>query len=533
LPAEILVEIAEFLDVASLWQFMQTSERYYSIGIKALRNVILTEPNQGREIVFWAAEAGNHRALKDVLERGVDPNGVYFSPILASRMADAMNGGPIHPCPTLNSLSVESQTALDFEIEREILCRHEVIRNHHFSQEGVTEISQQSSRHSSGGFGEAGFVSSGIFAPDAWRTLHDPSLRGVAPWGTAASDKKYRKLWYWCPIHVAAKSGDNVAIELLLKHGAKINAVCSGLCSCSYPHLSANQFSSFKDTVNPLCTRSLWTPLHVAMCHGHRHTVQLLVEKRASEWIGGVRSPPHNEISSSHEVGRFQCRMSAIDYAAWKGDAELCEFLLAQTPSPIPVTFSQCTPIYWAAAGGHIQTIGNLLFNYDSARCLDAVAKQSRLMRSFCSVLEILCTDQRYDDATWLLEKCRRHGAFTSMDHRDSFGQSLTAALGRLCGIERPANHTLDLRQQQDLLSRKGAPDSAAKEFERRARDSENDRVVLAAKLLRYGADPNLELTTWSNRHGYKYPPIYFAATACFPKMVKLLIQSGASLTLP
>ena len=57
LPAEILVEIAEFLDVASLWQFMQTSERYYSIGIKALRNVILTEPNQGREIVFWAAEA--------------------------------------------------------------------------------------------------------------------------------------------------------------------------------------------------------------------------------------------------------------------------------------------------------------------------------------------------------------------------------------------------------------------------------------------------------------------------------------------
>lgn len=226
--------------------------------------------------------------------------------------------------------------------------------------------------------------------------------------------------------------------------------------------------------------------------------------------------------------------MSAIDYAAWKGDEELCEFLLANSPSGIrPLSPSPCNPIHYAAAGGHIQTIGNLLFKHDPARCLNAVAEQSKYMRSFCSGLQSLCTDQLYDDANWLLEICKTQGAFTSTISRDSFKESLTAALGRLCGIDRPANYTLNLRQQQDFLNRKGALDAEAKDIEKRARNSEMDRIALEVKLLRYGADPNLEVRTWGNHQGEKYLPIYYPTKACLPKMVNLLIENGASLTLP
>lgn len=134
-------------------------------------------------------------------------------------MADVVKGGPIHPCPT-DSLSVESQKSLGFEIGREILCRHELLREYHFLHGGVTEFSEQSYRDSPDGFGELGLVSSCQTTMDTWRTLNDPLLRGVVPWKTATLDVKYRKLWYWCPIHVAAKNGDNMAINLLLKHGA-------------------------------------------------------------------------------------------------------------------------------------------------------------------------------------------------------------------------------------------------------------------------------------------------------------------------
>ncbi|KAI1206793.1 ankyrin [Annulohypoxylon truncatum] len=82
--------------------------------------------------------------------------------------------------------------------------------------------------------------------------------------------------YYWMPLHIAARWGNDKIVDLLLKYGADVNALSRGFCNCILPKEGPRMFLG-ADPVTPI-----WTPLHTAICHGHESTARLLISRGAS-----------------------------------------------------------------------------------------------------------------------------------------------------------------------------------------------------------------------------------------------------------
>ena len=74
-------------------------------------------------------------------------------------------------------------------------------------------------------------------------------------------------------LHIAAENGQKKAVELLLSHGAAINA--DG--GCVNASCRRNQASP--------CVRNGWRPLHLAADKGHDEVVKLLLDKGADHLL--------------------------------------------------------------------------------------------------------------------------------------------------------------------------------------------------------------------------------------------------------
>ncbi|KAI1133936.1 ankyrin [Hypoxylon sp. FL0543] len=83
--------------------------------------------------------------------------------------------------------------------------------------------------------------------------------------------------YYWTPLHIAARWGNNDIINLLLRYGADVNARSRGLCDCTLPKEIPRGLLRGIKPITPI-----WTPLHIAICHGHEATARLLLRRGAS-----------------------------------------------------------------------------------------------------------------------------------------------------------------------------------------------------------------------------------------------------------
>ncbi|KAI1469610.1 ankyrin [Daldinia caldariorum] len=118
--------------------------------------------------------------------------------------------------------------------------------------------------------------------------------------------------FYWSLVHAAASMGRNDMIELLLKHGAEIDALSYGYCKCAIP-TGQQQFPTGTNDAWPL-----WTPLHTAICHGHESTARLLLSRGASINV----SPKLLNDGRSY--------VTALHTACQLEDASIARFLISQ-----------------------------------------------------------------------------------------------------------------------------------------------------------------------------------------------------------
>lgn len=90
------------------------------------------------------------------------------------------------------------------------------------------------------------------------------------------------------PLHVAAKFGQDAAVQWLLRHGARVESLAQNLCRC---HATLIEFAD--EDLEPSLT---WTPLHIAVCSGNLSVAKLLISHGAA-----LRSP-RDDIFSQTDV---------------------------------------------------------------------------------------------------------------------------------------------------------------------------------------------------------------------------------------
>ncbi|KAH6612905.1 ankyrin repeat-containing domain protein [Chaetomium sp. MPI-SDFR-AT-0129] len=153
-------------------------------------------------------------------------------------------------------------------------------------------------------------------------------------------------------IHLAARSGHNDVLELLLRHGALVDAPSERFCACTQQYGLLNMLESpDPDAQNPL-----WTPLHAAICHRHTSTAKLLLAHKASPMMEPLPSLEIPGFVAAYATNPEPIHFgaSALHHAAAFGLTELVTYLhtTARILPDIDILQDKnyLTPFYYAVA---------------------------------------------------------------------------------------------------------------------------------------------------------------------------------------
>ncbi|KAK3312803.1 hypothetical protein B0H66DRAFT_631605 [Apodospora peruviana] len=493
LPNETLYQIVDYLEEPDLASVVLLNRRLNAVADPVLYNRAGKDELKGKQVLLWAAEMGCHKTATNMLIRGVNPDSIYLSPILWSRLADVFKAQGRR-----GASGPKSDHHLDSEHKRDIVCRDYYQRDDR-SLRWFNRRSEYSNRHLDYG----------------------PTLDGHSYY-------KSRIHWHWAAIHLAAHRGDNEMIAILLDHGADINALSVGLCDCALPNKSTSPYDNDENSVTPERGHPLWTPLHIAICSGHPSTVELLMFRKAPTLVGGIR--PRNYNAEPGQTAKLT--ITAIHSAAMCDSSEICT-LVTKSGTPkskdaIKSLLSRTdhngeTALHYAAAAGHLNTVG---------KCLLRLGGKTLLCDHYESILKMLC--RRY--------KCRN--ALILLDHRSLFFvkgavEDFTPILEIICELhEVRRTPPASLRQQQDELYNP-SPFSILNNFNSKRTfhegldDTRQARLEIAGRLIQLGAYPLVKSPDNNSNNGDYIPGAFQSAVkACFPEMVRFL-ASGEELGWP
>lgn len=202
-----------------------------------LHELVATDPLRGKEVLLWAADGPDrHSLLEKMLRRGVDPNALYHSFIIKSKLDDvfATQGGRRGTAAPLRDEHLRT------EIDRESDCRSSMYRT---------------------------FI----------RRIHDHRFQHHFGPVADESSPECRYYWRWAPIHLAVSRGNDKAVAILLDHGAAIDKPSSGLCDCILPGVSSPEYTA------PGRFHPVWTPFaYIDMSRAPSNSQAPCVPKRIS-----------------------------------------------------------------------------------------------------------------------------------------------------------------------------------------------------------------------------------------------------------
>ncbi|KAH9909091.1 ankyrin repeat-containing domain protein [Xylariomycetidae sp. FL2044] len=139
---------------------------------------------------------------------------------------------------------------------------------------------------------------------------------------------------HWTPLHIAAREGRSETVDLLLSHGADIDASGLGVCLCKRSYIGIWELDS--DQVLPEEYFSCWTPLHIAICNGCQQTAQLLLSHGASPILevgiatdmGELERTAVRETPADEDHAGEDSQVTALHQASYHGLLDTVKFIL-------------------------------------------------------------------------------------------------------------------------------------------------------------------------------------------------------------
>ncbi|EGS21341.1 uncharacterized protein CTHT_0031960 [Thermochaetoides thermophila DSM 1495] len=308
LPMELIVFIVENLDnVADIAALAQTNRRLYSTAHPLLYKRA-AQCGDARPLA-WAARHGLMSTLKMALDAGIDPNHEFVERISADDWERACvvaqenvvknRGGELwdpvtrKPCESIPPTLPRTGGAAEID---EIA---KPIRTSETAQLPATpSVTSQPS-----------------FTPFSRSFTFRPSLAPQPVKSTSSPNlvtRRYRAL------HVAASRGYNDILLKLLDAGASTNVPSERFCSCAPAYGLLNALENPEDDRDP----PSWSPLHIAICHSHEETAQLLLEHGASHMM------EHFNMTNANDPDNLGYGSTALHHAAGMGLTKLVDYLV-------------------------------------------------------------------------------------------------------------------------------------------------------------------------------------------------------------
>lgn len=322
IPVEIIGAVAAELEVPGLGSLALSCRRLHAI----VNPLLYRRATRLPDVLCWAAERGKTEIVEKLLLAGVDPSA---------------------PCANTRG-------------------------NHLFS------INQSQGEEESGGVDS---LSSRKYHVQPLREYHVESPR--------LDPRKYRPkvaLRTCTAIHLAALRGLDHIIDLLLQHGADIDARSYLMCYCS-----SAKHGSFKSYEN-------WTPLQLAILRGNVSSAKLLMSRGASLVAGGKDEERSGPVSAT-----------ALHCVCATGNLMLAEAILGLQPNPSVRDSCGYTPLAWAFGCQQLDLVEWLV---NRGADIDIVHDED------CSLLLGMCTLGQWSRAHWLVQ----HGA--NVEFREAGSQN-------------------------------------------------------------------------------------------------------------
>ncbi|KAI2463966.1 ankyrin [Annulohypoxylon bovei var. microspora] len=239
LPIELISYVAQDLDVQDLSAFSRSCRAIYSIVTPQLYRLVKHEA----ALMCWAVDEGHRGTVERLLVAGANPNIAWVQDSTRSTVLTILQ-----TCkPFMRSPSYTHRYDSEPQTGR-IYVSTDPDFNSVFSSDDDED--------------DSSYYGSDI----------EPEIRGFG----YESLRDLASRYYWTPLHIAARWGNDDIIELLLRYGADVNALSRGFCKCILPEENPRMLLG-ADPDTPI-----WMPLHTAICHGHESTARLLISRGAS-----------------------------------------------------------------------------------------------------------------------------------------------------------------------------------------------------------------------------------------------------------
>ncbi|KAI0122899.1 ankyrin repeat-containing domain protein [Xylariales sp. AK1849] len=180
-------------------------------------------------------------------------------------------------------------------------------------------------------------------------------------------------------LHIAAQLGYGNVIDLLLRHGADINARSRGLCRCVFMTEPDARFVSAPDDT------AMLMPLHLAICSRNESSANLLMSRGASFVVG-------DRGGNAETKGRI----TALHCSSFIGDVAMSRSLIRHYNPDIDIKdHAETTPLSWAYSALQREAMEFLL---ESGADINTVLRGRSLLLDACAA-------GAFAEALWLLER--------------------------------------------------------------------------------------------------------------------------------